>query len=474
MACVRRGIFICPDARGGPFGPFLGPARFQLMSRAGAFDEPASSAVQKCVPDARDCSSLTLLRGTPSHFFVPNSGPYYGIRQAISLNTFQSSTNSPWPTAQVDKGKAVGYAQLVPSGFENNAFVSTELRAELAERMYMAAAKLSDSDADVLDLLCAVWVDQAKKPSDSATVAIDQLLAMRGLQPKRGEGRRKSGYRENQRASLRESIERLESLWVTLSRLEVYRSDENRRRARRQVIAVQSRALILTDRMVRENPDGRADLLRFHFRPGDILGPFLFGLGRQIALLAAKVVQYDPYHQKLEKRLARHFSWQWRIRAASAAYLVPFTVKTLLKESGIDLDRASRPSRIRERLERALETLEEDNVIKGWQYEAFDASVMTWRNWRQVWLNARVVVEPPDTVTDTYLSIVRPESAINSRSIGQRIRGTRLCRNLTLLVAAQEIGIDHTLLCRIENGSRRPSRAVARSLESWMEQIAGR
>ena len=70
------------------------------------------------------------------------------------------------------------------------------------------------------------------------------------------------------------------------------------------------------------------------------------------------------------------------------------------------------------------------------------------------------------SLTTTYLSISRPVTcAPANNGIGQRVRSVRLQRNLTL-VAAQEIGIDPTLLWKIENGARRPSRIAQRKLET--------
>ena len=444
------------------------------MSSAETPNGPATDSPHRCLAGARDSGSLSLLRGNPPHLYVPNPGAYYAIREAVSLNRFKSSDESPWPTAQVNRGNAVGHAQLMPPGIEQNGFTSPERRAELAEKMCLAAANLSDSDADVLDLLNAAWIDQAKKPADSAVISIDQILAIRGLKPKRGAGGRRSGYRENQRAAVCMSIEFLENLWVTLSRLDVYSSNQKTTLGIKQTISVQSRVVIITDRITREHPDGRRDLLQFAFRPGTFLGQFLLGTRRQIALLALSAIQYDPHREKFKKRLARYFSWQWRIRSCDATYLTPFCIKTLLDAVGVDISRTNRPARIRDRLETALEALEDDGVIKTWQYQSFDADMMSWPNWLQIWFNAKVVIEPPDVITTTYLSIARPQISAPlsaSAAIGQRVRSMRLQRNLSLLVAAQEIGIDPTLLSRIENGVRRPSRLAQRKLETWLREF---
>ena len=120
--------------------------------------------------------------------------------------------------------------------------------------------------------------------------------------------------------------------------------------------AIQSRAFTITDLFGQIRLDGGLDVEKFIFRPGKVLAHFLFGPGRQSAMLSAKALAYDPYRQKWEKRLARYLSYQWRCRAHNGDYLQPFRVATLLDATGAELDRRD-PARTRTRLEKALDTL---------------------------------------------------------------------------------------------------------------------
>jgi hypothetical protein len=277
------------------------------MSRAG-LRFSANSSFATVFSDAREFGSFSLLKGSPPHVFIPNSAQYYAVRDAISRNTFERISDSPFPTAIVNTGGTSGYAELKPRGFEERQFLSPEQAAEFAEVMWSAARKLSDADADILDLLFAVWMDKANTVLDSATVSVSQLLSMRGLKPKRGAGGRKSGYRENQVAAVCESLERVQSVWVTLSQRGIYSANKNGVKIRTQNINAQSRAVVITDRITREHADGRVGLLAVTFRPGEVLSQLVVGLRKQIALLSVKAIRYDPYHQQLEKRLARYLS----------------------------------------------------------------------------------------------------------------------------------------------------------------------
>ena len=61
-----------------------------------------------------------------------------------------------------------------------------------------------------------------------------------------------------------------------------------------------------------------------------IFAHFLFGAGRQTALLAAQALRYDPVQQAWEKRLARYLSYQWRCKAYASNLLQSFKVASLL------------------------------------------------------------------------------------------------------------------------------------------------
>jgi DNA-binding XRE family transcriptional regulator len=364
----------------------------------------------------------------------------------------------------------------MPLEIERNPVVSSEQRNELSEKMFRECAKLSDFDADVLDLLSNVWISRVKTLDNLVMADVDELLSLRGLKPKRGEGGRVSGYRPVQRAALIEAIERIGSLWIEFSRLEIFNARTNGKRTK-QCITAQSRAFMITDRFTRECIDGRLETVKIVFRPGGIFSQFLLGPGRQIALLAKQAIAYDPYRRKWEKRLARYLSWQWRNRASSGTYMNPFRVCTLLRSTEIDATRKSRPHRVRWRLEKALDTLQDDHVIKGWQYEGWDEPVTNRSGWFEVWLNAKVMIEPPETITTQYQCIVRPK-AIKTHIIkgacdafDERLRQQRIQQGLTLLVAAEQIGIHPTLLCRIEKGTRSPSRSLRTKIEKWLDSV---
>jgi hypothetical protein len=210
-----------------------------------------------------------------------------------------------------------------------------------AAQMWEQRKELSDLDADALDALCALWLTQARRIDEDVVGDIDALLAMRGLRPKRNGGGQLGGYRPEQRAAMWRAVLHVQNLWVHLSTMDVYQYLGIRPRRRRQeptAETVQSRVIAITDRLGHLRPDGFFDVEKFIFRPGKVFAHFLFGSGRQTALLAAQALHYDPLRQTWEKRLARYFSYQWRCKAYAGDLLQPFQVTSLLAAVGVTLN----------------------------------------------------------------------------------------------------------------------------------------
>src|SRR5687767_8690461 len=243
---------------------------------------------------------------------------------------------------------------------------------------------------------------------------------MRGLAKKlNGKGQR-GGYKKTQRTKVLNSLVHLQNVWLNLFEFDIY---GRRGSGSRRVIPEP-----LQERAIRIREGGQLDLdghlpriHNFGFRPGILFSRYLFGPGRSVALLAAKALSYDSRAQKYEKRLTRYLSWLWRIRAYQLNYLQPLRIDTVLKEIDLRIDRRF-PARTLERLERALNELEADGLIRAWQYEGFapDQHKVLWID---DWLHNTIRVEPPQIVFDRYRSI----SHSHRRADGQhwRSRGVR-------------------------------------------------
>lgn len=387
---------------------------------------------------------------------VMSTSHYHALREALAHNTFQEVEGSPWPTATLSKGNALGQAQLRPPHVDEKTFLSPQEQKDWSEMMWRQREALSDLDADVLDALSAIWLKMAKSPKEDAITDIDSLLSMRNLKPKRNSDGHGLGYRPEQRADILQALSHIQNLWLNMTELEVYTPSEPGRRARRTKQVVQSRAFMITDRMGQLRFDGCIDVQQIVFRPGNVFGHYLFGPGRQTALLSAQALHYDPYHQDWEKRLTRYFSWQWKCQASTGCDASVYRAKTLLEATGCEAN-VAKPARTRERLEKALETLLQDNVIAGWQYENWEEENSRWRGWLEPWLQTNILVECPEAVKVHYKSLERSPkpSALGQpevSALAQCLVNARKARSLSQKSAAEELGVSQSYFSLLERG----------------------
>lgn len=414
---------------------------------------------------------------------------YQALREAMAQNTFKQTEGSPWPTAELKKGGASGHAQLRPPLVENGPLMPPEKAEALAKIMWEQQKDLSDLDADALDLLSHIWLQQARTPESFAVAHVDQFLAMRGLEQRWG---RRKGYETQQRDKMLQVLSHIQNIWLNLGEVEIYETEgSGLNKGRRKAVkrALQSRAFIITDRMGQLRLDGYLDVERFIFQPGRLFAQFLFGPGRQTALLSTRAVQYDPYRQKWEKRLARYLSWQWRIQARHGDYARPYRVATLLEAVGEDLN-PRRASATRERLEKALDTLEKDEVISEWRYDRWDEDVAELRGWWLPWQQATILLEPPEIIRETYKTLDRHRSKElpgtrlrqqlaaplatgtpdEENLLAEKVKLQRKKLGLSQSEAAQQLGVVQSSLSRLERGIVTPTPDLLKRVEEWLNQ----
>jgi len=117
------------------------------------------------------------------------------------------------------------------------------------------------------------------------------LLELRGIKPKKGGTGRRGGYMPAQRREMLGALARLQNVWLSLTELETYEANgtgKGRRKATRRGIT--SRAFTFSTFLGHVRLDGSMDVDRVIFAPGELLALFLWGPGRQTALISAKAL----------------------------------------------------------------------------------------------------------------------------------------------------------------------------------------
>ena len=136
---------------------------------------------------------------------------YQAVREVITHNTFTQVEGSAMACRPYPYRSSAGSAQLRPIVVEMQPS-GVPRHGSNGPSAWQQRAELSDLDADALDALSALWLYQAHTPQGDAVADVDELLAMRGLQPKRWLGRR-GGYEPEQRTANAPSRLAYPNLW---------------------------------------------------------------------------------------------------------------------------------------------------------------------------------------------------------------------------------------------------------------------
>ncbi|ARF15995.1 helix-turn-helix domain-containing protein [Sporosarcina ureae] len=401
-----------------------------------------------------------------NNLIVMSNVVYQFITEAISNQRFVCESDQ-WPRATIQGTRLAGSLQLLPNEEDQTASHMTLL--------HNYACALSEVDVDVLDSLCHLYLAQSRQSEVQVEIRFDDLLTIRGLKHKLGGTGRRGGYEKEQRIQVMKALSVIQSLWLELDSVVVYEQGKPVNKK------IQGRAFHFT------NEDG--SLFRFTEEPlperlyvmiGEVFDHFLLGSARQVKLLPNQAIEFNPYQRKWEKKLIRYISWRWRTQARKASYLQSHKISTLLEKIGLQAD-SQAPSRIRDRLEKALDLLEEEGVITFWQYNQWDEDHMSKKGWLRIWLDATIIIAPPDEIVSYYEPIERKKSTkvpnkftlIQTKeeicqNIGSDFKECRITRGLTLKQVSDELNISTSYISNIERGGALPSQTVYKKMKNWL------
>lgn len=415
---------------------------------------------------------------TPPYITTPNPLIYNKLMRAYETKGFAASKDSPWPRHNVDSHNLSVRVELRPAGVseEDDMSLDAASSALFASKMNEHIQKMGDETADVFDALSYVWLDTVKSEESFAWISTHDILKMRGLMPKKGGCGTRGGYPAERHKEVRRQINILESTWIKVFEMEVIEEKEGKQgkySRPSRVHDIECRAVVVDSRVGQKTLSGSIEPSCYRFKLGSAFAHYLFGPGRQTALLSAKVLGYDPYREQWEKRLGRYLAGQWRIRQAKADYLKPYSVDTILKEGTKTEIEQKNPNRTKDRLEGALNRLKADGIISAWQYnESWNEDAVGGRGWWKDWLNANISIEPPAAIMEHYKNISlhgketkalpAPQSDDKIDIVAERKR-----RGLSIMQAAEEIGISKGSLSQAERGIR-TGKKTASKIERWV------
>ncbi|MDM5451021.1 helix-turn-helix domain-containing protein [Peribacillus simplex] len=425
---------------------------------------------------------------------------FHKLRETISKNEFDIATEIP--TARIAERALEATAQVRA---ENDYLM---MKSNVAIEQWknltsQAITSMDDLTADIFDIVSILWMQQATHKDQMIHFHTDDALNLRRLQGRKEDldGYQMS-YRKKERDDIMKRLAALTTIWIRIEKENLRFINEDQGDFE-EIGQVQFNPLFLVDSVtVAYRGDNPIGIYECSIRPGELLANFLYGSQRSSGLLALKTLEYHPIKQKYHKRLSRYLSWQWRIRQKSADYLRAYHIggdKGLLKVMDLDVN-PRYGSRIKEQFEEILDTLQQDGIIKGWNYKEnnLEKQIEQERNWfANTWLKARVQIIPPyeitgmgdnqdliliedqDYDTENLLTMLKgmtdretgaTREMVEEKQVSpETINKERTDRGLSILEAAKEMGISHSTLSRYErNLIKRPYTVSLDKMKEWL------
>ncbi|MCM3570642.1 helix-turn-helix transcriptional regulator [Neobacillus mesonae] len=427
---------------------------------------------------------------------------FHRLRETISKNEFDIATEIP--TARIAE-KAIEATAQVRSENANLKVKSHAAIEQWKNLTSQAITSMDDLTADIFDIVSILWMQQATHKDQMIHFHTDDALNLRRIQGRKQEtDGYQSSYRKKERDDIMKRLAALTTIWIRIERENLRFINEDQE-SFDEIGRVQFNPLFVVDSVTvayrGEKPIG---IYECSIRPGELLSNFLFGSQKSSGLLALKTLEYHPTKQKYHKRLSRYLSWQWRIRQKSADYLRAYHIggeKGLLKVMDLEVN-PRYGSRIKEQFEEILDTLQQDGIIKEWSYKEknIEQQIEQERNWfANTWLKARVQIIPPTEITgigddrdilliddndyetvnfSTMLKgMTQTETAAAIEIIEEKgvtpesIHDERKKRGLTIVEAANELGMSHSTLSRYErNLIKRPYKENLEKMKKWLNE----
>jgi hypothetical protein len=436
-------------------------------------------------PSAFNATALARARQDRA-ISVPSNKLFHEVRITIDTPALFRQTG---PARWAADLKCGGFVEMAPEEILDGASLPSEEVERMAAAVRDLVGKLSGLTADVYDALIYLCLNGPKTHYGRTIIYIDDLLRLRGIKPKTKQGHR-AGYTEKSRAAIRTALAQVMNTAIT-GRFSFWHRETQRKREK-QVCFVSKRLFIFHGvywQGLFEWPgvaNAGKEVYAIEVDFGDPLLELLAeGTQRQMARMSLRALEFDPYRHKHEKRLCRYMAFLHRVRASKRTYFEPVEVKTLLEAADLQFERR-RAQWVKERLEKALDNLVasgDNQVIAGWEYLSWNESkVRLASGWSNLWLAARVRIEPLPTTIDHYKQIGRREvsstllrsetarelPAIAAATLGIRLRAFRTAKGWPLAIPSEDLDVTPSALSLIENGRREPSARLAKAIEDWI------
>ncbi|PEZ01831.1 hypothetical protein CN326_20765 [Bacillus sp. AFS018417] len=350
------------------------------------------------------------------YFEVNNSAVYFKLRDGISKNHFEDTSNMGIKSYPLETKDSNAVAQLSSHRDEDLKLTKANEASRWNTLVNDVMSNMDDLTADVLDSITIQWLAQAKSPDEFIEFSYEQVLDMCNVPKKKVS--KGEYYRPEDKIKVAQRIAALASIFIYLNDENevVVLNDENEHDEQYKVKREVIKRLFVLDSVVlwrHSTTNEYMGIESCRIKPGSFLASYLYGSSNTTALLSKKALEYNSYRHKYHKRLIRYLTWQWRIRQIYSTLKRPYSIggdKGLLAVMAVPLK--WKPSRIREHLENVLTDLERENVISKWEYTSeLDEKRLNKKNWfKDYWVNLNITILPPEELIKSMYNLPKKKT----------------------------------------------------------------
>lgn len=343
---------------------------------------------------------------------------------------------------------------------------------------------LDELSADLFDLIAFSWMKQPKNDYGYIHFDSDQALRLKFEDPYEKSFR----VREKERFDIMQRVATLASVWIAMDNddfIVINPETEDIDRENYEFADFHPLFQIGSIEMAYDKKTKKAKgIYSVTIKPSPLIDRLLIHNDQAFAYLDYKVFQYNYYKHRQHKRLVRFLNSEWKNQRNSEAST--FRVGHLIEI--MDFGKNSvHGARLRERVERVLDDLLKDAVIKAWKYtEPFEEIETAKRLWYlHVWENLEISITPPDQLVIENKRIaelnlakkaidVPHEPVIETEqelSLMEKVAFIIEERGITIKVAAEEANISYSTLHRyLKKPPKKISTKNRKPLEIYCEK----
>jgi hypothetical protein len=299
------------------------------------------------------------------------------------------------------------------------------------QALWQQVRNLSDLDADVFLAIMAQAVAGDADPKGFVWITAQHILNYRGIVPriqrdeKTGK-KRQAGHRQEDIAEVAACVERLSKMWLRVKQWILEPNLGKKKGAKRTAFSRACRPILVAETIYQHelgDDDDRETSVAVAWKvsPGTWIEPFLAAPNRHMAWIMQRTLQYDPYHEKWEKRLARYFTFHLRINASHGGKVLRRNIGSLVKELSLPINRTD-PMKTKRRFTLAMDNLVKDGIISAWEHH-HDNAILPPRQWLDHWMGWDILIHAAPSTNERYQNIASSTELREVKAVALRAAG---------------------------------------------------